>query len=43
MNVTIKWANYTTNNGLGSNSVYGVAVSGSTIYAATANGLAISQ
>ena len=36
------FANYTTYNGLGSNNVWDVAVSGSTIYAATLGGLSIS-
>jgi BNR/Asp-box repeat. len=36
------WTNYTTANGLGSNDINGVAVSGSTIYAATWGGLSIS-
>ena len=35
------WTNYTTANGLGSNTVYGVYASGGNIYAATAGGLSI--
>jgi hypothetical protein len=38
----LTWINKTTANGLGSNSVHGVFVSGSTVYAATDNGLSIS-
>ena len=37
------FTNYTTTNGLGNNSVYGVYASGSNIYAATNGGLSIAQ
>jgi hypothetical protein len=39
----IQWTNITTANGLVSNTVYGLAVSGSTIWAATDQGISISQ
>ena len=39
----LTFTNSTTANGLGNNSVNGVYASGSTIYAATAGGLSISQ
>ncbi len=36
------WTNYTTTNGLGSNTVFGVYASGSNVYAATRGGLSVS-
>jgi len=39
----LSFTNYTTANGLGDNVVKGVYVSGSTIYAATEDGLSIAQ
>ena len=38
----LSFTNYTTTNGLGSNTIYGISTSDSTIYAATYGGLGIS-
>ena len=40
--ITLHFTNYTTASGLGSNNIGGIAISGSTIYAATTGGVSIS-